>query len=463
MHPRTDTATAPLPPAAPSPAPSRLTGLRLPAGWPIAALVAGYPLWWATGLGDLVLPLVAVPLAWELARSGRIRVPPGFWCWLLFLLTVAVSVVAMDLSPEGTLPPSGAGRYLAFAARLAMYVAVAVVMLYIGNASEEALPRLRVVRWMGLLAIWLVLLGLLALLMPSFSFSTLAGGVLPGASDTAVLAQVQPVLGYESPRPAAPFAYTNIWGDVLSLTGVWLVVGWVLDDSLRRRALGGLVLLAACVPLVYSLNRGVWLGVGLSVAYVAVRLALRGRAAAIAGLCAAVLLGGAALASSPLAPLVEQRADAGHSDGIRTTLALDAVDAALESPVIGFGSTRATQGSGSSIAVGKSADCPQCGNRNIGSTGQLWLLLISQGFVGTALFYAFFVRSLWAARRDTTAIGLAGTLVVLLGLFYSTLYVANGMPLLLAFMSVALLWRNSRPASAGDSTRALLAPGAVVR
>ena len=48
----------------------------------------------------------------------------------------------------------------------------------------------------------------------------------------------------------------------------------------------GPALAAAVVPTVYSLNRGMWVGVGLSIGYVAVRLAARGRLAVLGTLCA---------------------------------------------------------------------------------------------------------------------------------------------------------------------------------
>src|SRR4051812_32928417 len=64
-------------------------------GWPVVALCALYPLWWALGLGVLVFPLAAVPMGVILLRrlvtGVRLRVPPGFGWWLLFLAAVAIS------------------------------------------------------------------------------------------------------------------------------------------------------------------------------------------------------------------------------------------------------------------------------------------------------------------------------------------------------------------------------------
>ena len=115
-----------------------------------------------------------------------------------------------------------------------------------------------------------------------------------------------------------------------------------------------------------------------------------------------------------------------------------------ESPIIGFGSTRAALGSSNSIAVGADANCPRCGNPTLGSNGQLWLLLIAQGIGGAALFVGFFLRSMWAYRRDPTPIGDAGLLALLLPLFFMFVYNALTMPLVISFLSIALLWRNKR-------------------
>jgi len=434
---------------------------RLPAGWPIGLLVAAFPVWLALGVTALVLPLAAAILLVQLLRRGRLRVPPGFWLWLLFLAAVLVSAVMLDTRAPGTVAPSGFGRYVAYGFRLLGYAAVAVVMLYVGNTSERELPRLRVIRWMALLAVWTVALGLLSVALPGFGFNTPFSALLPSTLDSLLggtggrvtLSQLQPVLGVYSPRPAAPFAYTNAWGNTLSLLLVWLLVaGWA--GGRRSRAATAVVLAVSIVPIVYSLNRGMWIGLGLSVAYVAVRLAARGRLLAIGALALALGLGTTAFLASPLQILVSERLANGHSNDIRSSLAVEALRAAEHSPLLGYGSTRQVIGSGASIAIGQTATCPKCGNADIGSTGQFFLLLVAQGFLGAALYVAYFLRTLWAYRRDASPIGMAGTLVVLLSLFYGIAYTALTMPLVVVFLSIALLWRNDTVRSdRGDTVR----------
>ena len=427
-------------------------GVVLPPSWPIWAGVAAYPLWWALGIAHLVLPVLAVPVGrhlWRRRLSGKpMRVPPGFGLWLFFLLTVLVGAIALDETAPGTLPPEGSGRYFAYALRLIHYIALTLFMLYVGNTTERTVPRTTVIRAIAVLAVGVVVLGLLALIFPNLTFSTPYSLVMPpllggGAAGDASLAQVQDLVSVAGARPAAPFAFTNTWGEVVSLTLVWLVVGWIVAGRGARRVLGVLVVAAAIVPVVLSVNRGVWVAVMLAAGYVAIRFAVRGRAGALVGMACVAAIVGALMLATPLSTVVTERVGNPHSDQVRSWLSELSLDAAVSSPVLGYGTTRDTVGSQQSIAVGQSPECPQCGNRVVGSTGHLWLLLISQGLVGTALYVGFFVRSLWAYRHDHSAIGVAGTLVILMSLFYLGVYSALNVPLLIVLLSVGLLWRNA--------------------
>jgi hypothetical protein len=260
--------------------------------------------------------------------------------------------------------------------------------------------------------------------------------------------QLQDVLGFTSPRPAAPFGYTNTWGYCLALLLGWFAVSWLLKDSSTRRRLTGLAVLAvAAVPVVYSLNRGLWIGLGLTFLYTAVRLAQRGRVALIVAVMVGLTVGGVVVAASPLATIIEQRFEHQKSNGIRSFTTQRTLEVLSQSPIIGFGSTRAALGSSNSIAVGANAKCPRCGNPTLGSNGQLWLLLVAQGIGGALLFVGFFLRSLWAYRRDQTPIGDAGLLALLLPLLFMFVYNSLTMPLVISFLSLALLWRNQREAS----------------
>src|SRR4029079_17432944 len=79
--------------------------------------------------------------------------------------------------------------------------------------------------------------------------------------------------GMHATRPAAPWGYTNTWGNNLCLLIVWFVVAcWPLARERRPRLLGAACLAVAIVPVVHSLNRGLWIGLAVTGTYVAIRL-----------------------------------------------------------------------------------------------------------------------------------------------------------------------------------------------
>jgi hypothetical protein len=433
--------------------PARRWSLGLPPGWPLTVLFLGYPIWWALGLPTFIFAIMAVPMGINLYRRRSIKVPPGFGFWLVLLAWVGLSVVMLDLTAPNTMPPSGTGRYIGWGIRLMNYTALTVVMLYVLNMTERELSQRRIIRLLGFMSIVTIVGGYIGAFKPDLNFIAPLKFVLPNAiaSDPFVnrlmhveVAQIQEVLEGESstPRPSAPFEFTNSWGENTALLLIWLIVGWVVLGGQLRRIAGVAVALAAIYPIVYSLNRGLWIGLGLAVVYVAVRLALRGRMAVLLGLAVGVGLLGVLIVASPLGDTLTKRAESGHSDDIRAKLNAAAVDAANASPILGHGANRALIGSGRSIAIGKSEDCKQCGNREIGSDGHLWHLLISQGYVGALCYNAFFLVCLWRFRRDHTPVGLAGTLILVLVLFFQFLYGVLPTTLAFALISVALLARN---------------------
>jgi O-antigen ligase len=256
-------------------------------------------------------------------------------------------------------------------------------------------------------------------------------------------AQVMDLLGGAHPRPAAPWGYTNTWGNNVCLLGGWFVVAaWP-----HRRMWTVACLALATVPVVYSLNRGLWIGLGVTVLYLAVRLALRGRLAALSGVAVATVVLGVALAVTPLGGLVHQRLDAGKSNGVRLYLTEQAIAGFRESPLIGFGSTRNTQGGRNSITVGASDTCERCGNFTVGGNGQFWQLLFAHGALGTAAYLGFFGYGVWRFRRDATPVGLVGSAAIVSTFASMFWYNALVTPLAFTFCAYALLWRNERVAS----------------
>ncbi|MEU4833276.1 hypothetical protein [Streptosporangium sp. NPDC023615] len=419
-----------------------------PAAWPIAALLVGYPAWWALGFGGLCVIAVAPAMAAVLWRRRPIRAPRGFGLWLLLLAGYLISAVMLGEMPPGTYGEFGAGRLIGYLMRLALYVSLLVMVLYLGNLTEKELPQLTLVRMLGALFVTTVAGGLLGVFAPRATFTSPVETVLPDwisgnpfvhnlIHPTA--AQTQWVLGHPSPRPEAPFEWANAWGGNLSVLLVWFVVGWWVYGGPRRRTAAVALVALAAIPVVYSLNRGLWLGLGVAAAYLLLRLGGRARVATCAILTAAALV----FALSPLRAMVGQRLESPHSNDIRAFTVTATLAAAGTSPIIGYGNTRNARGNHRTITTGKTDWCVTCGHPPLGGDGHLWHLMITQGFTGAALYVAFFAGAVRRHWRDRSPIGVAGVLVMILTLLYMFVYDGLVTPLSLYLISFALLWRNS--------------------
>lgn len=427
--------------------------------WPITALLVAYPLWWALGIGDYVWILLAIPMATRMfawsAHGGRLRFPPGFGVWLLFLICSAAGVIMLTQTAPGTVGSPLSNRLLSYAVRTASYIALTVLLLYAGNLTENELPRRKLAWLLGLFGIYITVLGVAGILLPNLQFSSPLVLVLPHSlQDNATvqaslhpgLTQVQDVFGTSSgqARPKAPFDYTNTWGQCLTLTIPWLLLVCQASGKRSHRIIGWATTALAVIALIYSLNRGAWIGAGFAVVYLAARLAARGRVGLLGGLVAALVAVIIIVIASPLQNVISQRLQNGESDNIRSSLFSLAIRDGLASPVIGYGDTRQQRGSPNSVAVGPSATCPTCGQSEVGSTGQLTLLLVSSGFVGSLLYYGFLAYGAWRYRRDRTSYGLVGVLIILLSFIFMFTYSAVAAPLGITMLALAMLWRNDQ-------------------
>ena len=420
-------------------------------GWPLRALLLGYPLWWMLGIAPLVWRIFAIPMLVHLRRKRPIHYPPMFWIWGLFLTLVLISGLMINVHAPDTVPVnSGAGHYIAYAIRLFNYLSVTIVLIYAGNLTESELPRMSLIRWLSYVFVITVLGGLAGTFAPRFSYDSPLAKVLPASLQSidfvqtfihVTTAQTQAQLGF--PRPSAPFEYANSWGNNYSMLLAWFLIGGLIFASNRRRAVTLVVLGISAVPVIYSQNRGMWVGLVIAVTYVALRFALRRRFGLLVALVASVALVGGVVLVSPLQQVITARLQTPNSNEVRGSLGALSVQLAESSAIIGYGSTRSTIGSDKSATIGQSPGCPRCGNRVIGSTGQLWLVLVAQGFVGGALYLLFLFQGVIRYWRDHSYVGIAGTLALILAVFYSFFYTAVVSPLGITFLSLALLWRNA--------------------
>jgi O-antigen/teichoic acid export membrane protein len=428
--------------------------------WPLVVLLAGYPVIWALGLSGFIFIILAIPMATRLyawhVRGRRLRFPPGFFIWLLFLVVMLAGVATLRLDAPGTLHTPVSNRLISFADRSANYLAVTVLLLFACNLAERECSRRKLAWLLGLLGIYSFVGGFAGMIAPHVQFTSPLAYVLPQSitNNTLVqswmhpaLAQIQSVLGEPRGRPMAPFAYTNQWGNSIVLLVPWLLV-WAKTKRQRRWALG--ITVTSIVPIVYSLNRGTWLAVAFCAVYLAVRLAARGRLALLGAICAGTVLLGAVVMTTPLQDVITQRLTSQYhnsNDG-RSTLDNLAIQSGLSSPLIGYGDLQHMRGSPQSIAVGPQAGCITCGQLEVGSTGQLWQLLITDGILGAGLYLGFFGYGAWRFRRDTTPCGMAGVLVLLLTFVFMIAYNAVVAPLAFTMLAYALLWRNQEALSA---------------
>ena len=431
----------------------RSRGIRLPAHWPFTALVAFFPVWWALGLGSFAIIGFSLPMALQLRRARPLRVPRGFAFWLCFLAAVVVSGLMLGSTAPETLPHAATSQLVAYVLRLFNYLAATVLLLYVLNMRGRGLTDRRIVGCLATFFIVAVAGGLLGLVAPRFNFTSPFEWLLPhGLAENGYVqvlvhpaaAQIQDLLGFTAARPKAPFEYTNTWGNVIGLLIVWFGV-WAVRARGRGRLFAVIALCVALVPIVDSLNRGLWVGLGLGLLLLAVRLAMSGKVATVIGLAAVVSTLAVVVMASPLATVVQERITHGHSNDIRSNLAEAAFKGATESPVIGWGTTREVRGSYQSIAVGTTSGCARCGNADIGSTGHFWLTIFAQGFVGMALYLGFFLSVLWFYRGQRTAVGIGAQMTIIMSLWFMFVYSAVGWPLALQMIAVGVLWRQKQP------------------
>ena len=296
--------------------------------------------------------------------------PRGFAFWLCFLAAVLISGLMLGKTAPDTLPHGAASQLIAYALRLLNYIAATVLLLYVVNMRGRGLTDRRDLGWLAAFFIVTVCGGLLGLVAPGFNFTSPLEWCSRTGSPTSYVrvlvhpaaAQNQDVLGFAAPRPKAPFEYTNTWGNVIGLLIVWFGV-WAVRARGRGRMFAVIVLCIALVPIVNSLNRGLWVGLGLGLLLLAVRLAMSGKLATVIGLAAAVSTLAVVVIASPLATVVQERLNHGHSNDIRSNLAEAAYKGATESPIIGWGTTREVRGSYQSIAVGTTSGCARWATR----------------------------------------------------------------------------------------------------
>ncbi|WP_457205716.1 hypothetical protein [Nocardioides sp. P5_C9_2] len=423
-------------------------------GWPLAALYLGFPLWWAMGLAELVFFIAAAAMAVILYRQGSVRVPRGFALWLLFLVWTLAGVFLIKAVAPGTVPGGGLSQLAGFTIWFGWYLSVTIVMLYVLNTARQV-STLWVVRLLAWMFVVTTGFGVLSVLAPTLEFTSPMELLIPHglASKNFVRTLIHPslsqsvdFLGYVQPRPTAPFAYSNSWGNNLALYLPFFMLAWCGREAGWRRKAAPFILVAAVFPIVFSLNRGLWISILLAAVYAAGRLALNGRGGAMRAMVAIALVGGIVFVSSPLYDTLLLRVETPHSNSRRASTAETvATVTAQGSPLVGYGTTRTMQGSFSSLAGGETAQCHQCAAPPLGTQGFMWRLILTTGFVGTILSLAFFAMQFLHRARGPSALDIMGCTVLLQAVLCFFFYDSLGSALFTAFIAIGLMARADRP------------------
>jgi hypothetical protein len=447
----TTTLDHPLAPPAPA-GPSAPRWLK--PGWPLVVLYVFFPVWWALGLAQLIFFVAAGAMAVILRKKGSLHVPRGFSLWLLFLLWMLAGVLMVRVDAPQTLPGGGIGRVFGFAVWAGWYVLITIVMLYVANTARE-LPTQRIVRLLAWMFVVTTGFGVLAVLAPTLEFESPMEMVLPKSltSTSFVRTLIHPslsstsdFLGYVQPRPTAPFPYSNAWGNNLALYLPFFMLACFGKDAGWRRKVGPLVLFAAIFPITFSLNRGLWIALALAAGYAAVRLAANGRTRALQALVAALVVGGVVFVSSPLYDTLVLRVETPHSNDRRAGTAETVVSvAAAGSPFLGYGTTRTMQGTFSSLAGGETESCHQCAAPPLGTQGFMWRLVLTTGFVGTALCLSFFALQFLRRARGPSPLDVTTCAVLLDAVLCFFVYDSLGSALFTAMIAVGLMARADLP------------------
>ncbi len=404
------------------------TGPNLPK-WPLVAGFAGYPLWWLLGVGDMIWPVLAIAMLHYLFTRTKVVVPKGFGVWLLFLLWMAGSFLAID----------SFGRAIGFGYRAVLYASAAAIFLYVYNARATLTPRYIAG---SLTSFWLVVTvgGYVGLAFPTLSIRTPLAYVLPAGLQSNELVQemvIRRVTQYNPdawnplfPRPSAPFLYTNGWGYAYAVL-LPVVIAYILMVRGERRFWPLVIAVPiSLAPAFLSLNRGMFIGLGLAVAYVGIRAALAGRPAVLIGLIGLCLVGAASTLVLPLEERLSERLETSSTTEDRAGLYVETFAQTLESPIIGYGAPRPSE----------NPWIP-----SLGTQGQLWMVMFSHGFGAVILFVGWFLIAYRAALKRSDGLSLAAGAGIGYTLVAIIFYGIVGTNLMIAMVLCALVMRPRAP------------------
>lgn len=402
------------------------------------AVLASYPLWWALGGAYLIWPVLTFPLLLSLLLRGNVRFPPAFGVWLLFLGWMLLSSLKLQ------------GFSFSFIWRASIYGSATVLYLYVFNSPRRLLSDRTVIWALAVFWLELVVAGYLGVLFPYVTFHAPLASVLPGSfSREGVLqamlnpgfAEVMHFLGYPVGRPKTLFAYSNHWGACIAVLTPFAIIAFTQMRRGPRRTAMGLMLLLSIVPIVMSLDRGVWVALMAGLGYGGLRSARFSSPRTLVAGAAALLVAATAIAATPLGSLAQDRVQTrSQSTTTRISVYAQTRAATEQSPLLGYGSPKATSRAATS---GPPA----------GTQGQIPLVAYSHGLPGLAFFLAWFVISLFRTAKRGSPARFGAHMALVIALIEMPFYSFMPTTLHVLVVGMAVAWRDVSFAPEGVASR----------
>ena len=362
---------------------------RLPR-WPLTAMFGLMPLWWALGVWYFVWPFFGVVLFALMATRGRVRVPAGTALWLVFLGIVALSAIRLERVTS----------LFTFTLRYGWLVTAFLVGLYVYNLARDGVPWARIANPLAVYWLATVALGWLGVLAPRFGVPSpfllaLPDGVASARyiQDIARLdaTEFNPLSANPIYRPAAPYPYTNNWGTAYAFLVPFVLayLASVRGGKMRMALLVSLPL--SVVPAFLTLNRGMFIGLGVGLLYLLVRELARGRVRLLLPIGGLVLVAWLFTLFIPVAAMITNRTSTTDTTADRFDLYAQTWAAVVHSPLLGFGQP-------TTVDTTHAAE-------PLGTQGMTWQVLYSHGIPATICLYLLLAV---IARRMAAAVTPAG-------------------------------------------------------